>query len=141
MSVLSGIALIVIGVVLMIGAYTDYTRREIPNWIPLTIFISGFVTDVVSLSDKFVCLIAMVLVLVFITKVMKQRSGGGDIKLYLSLCFALGWFSFFVILSLTLLLKVSYGFMTKTVKKGARFPLCCYLAPAYAITMLLLCLI
>ena len=88
---LSGIA---IGVLLAVACHTDYKKRIIPNAIPILIqfFTSG------SLLMKFVNLAAMVLIIVVAEKALHQHSGGGDIKLYLALSFALGLLSLGIVL-------------------------------------------
>jgi len=130
---MSNLTLVFIGIILLIGAYTDYTRREIPNWIPLSIFLSGFFTPIASLPHKILSLLVMIVILVLTTKILHQKSGGGDVKLYLSLVFALGFAPFSTVLFLTLLLRI----LVSGVKGGVRFPLCCYVAPAYIMTMAL----
>ncbi len=90
------------------------------------------------MSAKWISLSAMVLLLVLLTKVMKQKSGGGDIKLYLSLSFALGFFLFGVVLFATLILRWIHGLIKREGVRGKRFALCCYLAPAYILTLCVL---
>lgn len=124
---------IAIGLLLATACYTDYTKRIIPNIIPILILAAGFFTNG-DLVMKFVNLIAMALILVAAEKLLHQHSGGGDLKLYLSLSFALGLLSVGIILAETILLYCLYHILTKKgTLKGHRFPVACFLFPAYGI--------
>ena len=73
-------------------------------------------------------------VLWLLSGIMNQKSGGGDIKLYMALSFALGLQSLAVILVLALILcKLHQMTQKDKVEKGERIPLCCYVFPAYVI--------
>lgn len=86
---------------------------------------------------KALYLLFTAIAIVVVEKAMKQHSGGGDIKLYLALSFALGPFSLALLLMLTLIFHSAYqAVMThrnKATGKDARFPLACFLFPSYLI--------
>lgn len=130
---LSGIA---IGVLLAVACHTDYKKRIIPNAIPILILAAGFFTSG-SFLMKFVNLAAMVLIIVVAEKTLHQHSGGGDIKLYLALSFALGLLSLGIVLMETILIYAIYHVLTKKGKlKGRRFPVACFVFPSYCIYFL-----
>lgn len=86
---------------------------------------------------KFVNLAAMVLIIVVAEKALHQHSGGGDIKLYLALSFALGLLSLGIVLMETILIYAIYHALTKKGKlKGCRFPVACFVFPSYCIYFL-----
>lgn len=154
------LALVAIGISLFYGAYTDWKSRTIPNQVPLSILFFGLFTAI-PIGTKLLHFSLMVAVLLlthgamvlkaFVIRklrkreVMVLRSGGGDLKLYLSLSFAIGLFSTGVVLLSTALLL----FFTRLVlrnrsresQKSARFPLGTYLASAYCVVILLPALI
>ena len=126
---LSGIA---IGVLLAVACHTDYKKRIIP----ILILAAGFFTSG-SFLMKFVNLAAMVLIIVVAEKALHQHSGGGDIKLYLALSFALGLLSLGIVLMETILIYAIYHVLTKKGKlKGCRFPVACFVFPSYCIYFL-----
>lgn len=126
-----------IGAILCYGAYTDHKTRTIPNIIPGAILLFGLGTAT-PLWYKLVCFGIMVASLVLAAAITKQASGGGDLKLYCALSFALGILPVGVVLFLTLVLLGAHNIIKgKKRVKGERFPLCTYLAPAY---FLYLCL-
>lgn len=125
------LALLGIGAALSYGAYTDYKERIIPNMVPLLILVFGCFT-IQSWPVKLLSLVYIVLILVIVGKIMKAKSGGGDIKTYCALSFALG------LPCLTLLLvgvivikKISDLINKKKAERGGRIPLCTYLALSY----------
>ena len=118
---------------LAVGAYTDWKTRTIPNWIPLSIMLCGCFTAT-TWWMKISNLVIICVVLWLLSVIMKQKSGGGDIKLYMALSFALGLQSLAVILVLALILcKLHQMTQKDKVEKGERIPLCCYVFPAYVI--------
>ena len=122
-----------IGCALAAGAYTDWKTRTIPNWIPLTILICGCFTAT-SWVTKISNIIIICILLWLLSVLMKQKSGGGDIKLYMALTFALGLQSLAVILVLALIICKLHQMARKDkLEKGERIPLCCYVFPAYVI--------
>ena len=126
-SMLANIACIIIALTLAVGAYTDYKTRTIPNIIPIIIFACGFFTAVPWLMKIF-SLVAIIILLILLRK---KRSGGGDIKLYTSLCWAIGIPSFAVVLLLVYLAAVITTKLIRKDEKGKTIPLCTYMAPAF----------
>lgn len=127
-----------IAVALGVGAYTDWKTRTIPNWIPLAVFLCGCFTAA-TWSTKLFSLLAICVVLWFISTVTHQRSGGGDVKLYMSIAFALGLQSLSFILIATLCLCRGHQVVQRRkLGKGERIPLCCYVFPAYLIELILM---
>lgn len=127
------VACIVIGAAMGYGAYTDAKTRTIPNAVPLVILIAGFFTAG-SLVTKLITLCVFVAVFALVSHITGMRSGGGDVKLYMSISFSLGIFSLAILLVLTMfLLKAADKVKGKQRAKGERFPLCVYVFPAYLI--------
>ena len=114
--------------ILCYGAYTDWKDRIIPNRVPLTILVLGFFT-VGGFIYKFLSLGLLVLLMVVAKLLTKKKSGGGDIKLYMAMGFALGLLNLAVVLFLTIVLYSSFRFVKK-VPKTERFPVCSFVAPA-----------
>lgn len=123
-------------ILVWIGAYTDRGKRIIPNWIPLGIIIAGIFVNGLTIWLKLLCFAGMAGILLLLFKITGAHSGGGDIKLYCALCFALGFKAVWFVLAETYLLMKIHSIATKqTSASGARYPVCCYIAPSY--TMLL----
>lgn len=147
--VLTIVSCIAIGGTLSYGAYTDYKKRIIPNIVPLSILVLGCFTAIPWLN-KIISLGVMVLVLVLTTLISKKKSGGGDIKVYCALSFALGLETFILILVVTLLEVFIEKLIRKIRKEQNRdgnkndektptvktIPLCTFIAPAYIIVMI-----
>lgn len=127
------IGYIITGLALCFGAYTDYKTRMIPNSMPLVIFLCGCLTPSTIIS-QLLNLAAMILILLVLSKVCHYKSGGGDIKIYLSLTFLLGLVWVAAILCVTLALHLLVELIRRKKKsKGETIPLCTYVAPAYII--------
>lgn len=126
-------AVIAIGILLWFGSYTDFKRREIPNWIPLGIFLCGFAIAPDELLTKFLNLILLIVALVLASVITKKSSGGGDIKVYLSLAFAFNVFVLAILLAGTLLVRTIVKRVRGEKGKAIKFPMCCYLAPVYTV--------
>ena len=75
---------------LLVGSYTDAKQRIIPNTVPVAILIIGAFVPGFSVVERLVSLAIMVFALIMAKVVTKKSSGGGDIKLYCSLAFAVG---------------------------------------------------
>jgi len=117
--------------ILCYGAYTDWIQRIIPNRVPLTVLALGIFTGG-GFAYKFLSLGTSMVLMVLSTLLTKKRSGGGDIKLYMALSFALGLQGLAIVLMLTILLYSGFRVL-KRVPKAERFPVCSFVAPAYAI--------
>lgn len=128
------IAIIIIGLALAYGAYTDDRYRKIPNKVPLIIMVCGCFTAT-AWAVKLSGLLLIILALAFAKWVTKAKSGGGDIKVYFALGFSLGFFTLGIILVGLILIKwLCELVMYRTVPdKKERFPLCVYLAASYII--------
>lgn len=76
-----------------VAAYTDVTRRKIPNWLVLALLVCGLAArglDGVSAiaSSALVLTIALVLgIAAFAAHIL----GGGDVKFIVAACAVLGW--------------------------------------------------
>ena len=68
------------------GAYTDIKSREIPNVVPITIFLSGLI----EFSPLRACIGFVIIGFVFLLAAMFGNMGGGDIRLMTACGFALG---------------------------------------------------
>lgn len=117
--------------ILCYGAYTDWKQRIIPNRVPVLVMLLGTTTGG-GFAYKFISLGIMVLLLALAAFLTHQKSGGGDIKLYMALSFALGLQGLVVVLLLTIVLYTGFR-VVKRVPKTERFPVCSFVAPAYAI--------
>lgn len=125
------LAVIGIGITLVYGAYTDYKERIIPNMVPGLILLFGIFTAT-PWATKLASAGIMVVALVILSRVAKYKSGGGDIKLYCTLSFAVGPYALATLL-VTMVLELLHRHLIQRRKreKGERIPLCTYLAPAY----------
>lgn len=131
------IACFLIIIPLAIGAYTDYKDRIIPNFVPLSILVLGCFTAT-TWANKLLSLAGMIGILVLLRfSARKHRSGGGDVKLYCALSFALGLPSAALVMAFVILIRCLYVVLWKKEKRVA-FPLCCYIAPAYVLYCVLL---
>ena len=117
--------------ILCYGAYTDWKQRIIPNRVPVLVLMLGFATGG-GFVYKFTSLGIMVLLLALTTLLTHKKSGGGDIKLYMALSFALGLQGLVMVLLLTIVLYTGFRIITRG-PMTERFPVCSFVAPAYAI--------
>lgn len=131
------IAVLIIGLALCYGAYTDYKEWIIPNKVPLIIMACGCITAT-AWSDKFASLVLIILALVVAKWITKAKSGGGDIKVYCALSFALGLFTLGIVLIGMIAIRWAHELYTKrkAPDKKERFPFCTYLAVSYIILVL-----
>lgn len=129
-------ACVCISIPLIIGAYTDIKKRIIPNGVSIAILILGCFTSIPFLT-KFLSLAAMIIILVILNS-NGAKSGGGDIKLYCALSFALGLYSTAVVLTINIVYNVIYAKLIRKMErmKGVPMPRCAFVTPAY-ITYLL----
>lgn len=122
----------IIFLLLCIGAYTDAKQRIIPNWVNLGIFLAGFILPTVPIGERFLNLAVIVIAIILSSVITKKKSGGGDIKLYCALAFALTLAPTAIILVLAILFMLVHRAIAKK-EKGAKYPVCCYVAPAYVL--------
>lgn len=128
-------ACLVIGVALAYAAYTDHKDRVIPNRVPITILICGIFTTI-GWTEKIAAFVIVAIVLVICTQILHHQSGGGDLKLYLSLALALGLAGFAIILAIAVLLCArSQAVRGRLGKKGDLLPMAVFIFPAYLIYM------
>ena len=126
-------ALFVIMGLMAVGAYTDAKQRIIPNSVNLGIFVCGFFTPG-GLAEKAISFGIIAVAMFLATKITKQKSGGGDVKMYLAMAFSLGVFQTALILAgAAVLVKLHNLIKRRRGGKGERYPICCYVAPAYAV--------
>lgn len=133
------LACIGIAVALSYGAYTDYKSRIIPNRIPFAILVLGLLTAT-PIATKLISLGAIIAILVALHLLTKKKSGGGDIKVYCALAFALGLQTMAFVLTATIILSSLWTLAVKRVRlnKQMRIPLCTFLSPAYILVMIVL---
>ena len=125
---------------LLYGAYTDRKHRVIPNIVPGVIFLCGFFTTG-HITSKAVSLLIIISSLFVAKLITHKSSGGGDIKTYCALSFALMIVPTLLILGTSLILILIQSILRKTIVKGKKFPMCCYMAASYTILYILLPLI
>ena len=125
---------------LLYGAYTDRKQRVIPNIVPGVIILCGLFTTG-HISSKAVSLLIIITSLFVAKLVTHKSSGGGDIKTYCALSFALTIVPTLLILGTSLILISIQSILRKTKEKGKKFPMCCYMAASYTILYILLPLI
>lgn len=130
------LACAVIFISLCVGGYTDSKTRTIPNAVPLVILVCGFFTATPAAYKLFsVC--AMAFALFVSSRMTALKSGGGDVKVYLSLSFAVGLFAMLPILIMLAIAPPLWGFLLRTKHEGrTRFPAITFIGPIYAIWFL-----
>jgi leader peptidase (prepilin peptidase) / N-methyltransferase len=104
---------ILFSALLLVAAIWDVRRSEIPDWIPLLIFLTGI--PQIKLPDAFFGLVVTGLPYLFVAVLSCKREdlsiGGGDIKLMAACGFVLGVWGGILqsIAALTLSLIVGFG--------------------------------
>jgi len=100
------------------GAYSDIKSREIPDIVPVTIFLSGFI----GFAPLNACIGLAAVGAVFLLAAMLGNMGGGDVRLMAASGFALGLFGGILqtIMGLTLALLFTLGKHMITKKKSIR---------------------
>ena len=111
------------------GGYTDYKRREIPNAVPIILFVMGLLSG--SILKRFLVLALTLLILLLATKITKQELPGGDLKLICAMTFSVGLVETIMVLALVGIGSVAVG-LAKKLPLKRNIPLCAYVAPAYA---------
>lgn len=131
------------GTAITYGAYTDWKNRIIPNIVPITVFLCGLIYPS-SIQQKLFGLILVGGVLWVLQRNAKQKSGGGDLKLYCAIAFSYGLFALSIMLVLTLIYSYLGSFILekmgkgKRIEKSTRIPVCTAFAPSYWTFMLML---
>ena len=124
--------------VVFLGGVSDFKKREIPNIVPVTLFITGFLFGRSLSSSTFSCIITIA-VLLLAGRVSKSNIPGGDFKLLTALSFSHGIVGLLVILILSGIAMLSVSPILKLTLK-TKVPLCTYVALAYAIFSILVVL-
>lgn len=114
---------------LIYGGVCDHRRREIPNTVPLALFLTGLLCGT-GLGWRFLAMLLTAAVFLLADRLTNGGSPGGDFKLMCGLAFSAGLH----ILLATLLLAAlgAWGLGRITGQRGNRHvPWCAYVAPAY----------
>lgn len=118
--------------ILAYGGVMDYKKREIPDLVPMTLMLTGFLNGTLILP-RMICLLITTVALLISTKLSKSSLPGGDFKLICALTFSSGLCAMATILLLTGLCAILLSIIRKhPIKRN--IPLCSYVAPAYMIT-------
>lgn len=126
---LSTLIIAVNAAVLILGGVSDLRRREIPNYVPVCLMLTGIAAGD-SLLYRFVCMLMTAFIL-WLTAKLTQCIPGGDFKLITAMAFSSG-------LAWTLLALCIVGVMCCIIKLIRRepmrtIPLCTYMTAAYFI--------
>ncbi len=115
--------------VLIYGGVVDFKRREIPNFVPVTLLLTGISFGFPTFWS-ILGLVAPAVLLFAAAKLTKSEVPGGDFKLLCSLGFACGLRELAAIIFLAGIGAVIYG-LIKRLPVKRHIPLCSYVAPAY----------
>lgn len=108
----------------------DYNKREIPNIVPVIIFLTGFLPG--QRVYRMASMIALILLLLLTERITKQELPGGDLKLISAMAFAYGAVETVLVLALVGVGVAAVSFVKKLPLKR-NIPLCSYVAPAFAL--------
>jgi Flp pilus assembly protein protease CpaA len=115
---------------LIYGGIVDLRRREIPNAVPIVLLsVAAFSFPTFW---RIMGLILPAALLLAAAKLTKSEVPGGDFKLICALGFACGLPELAVIIVLSALGALAYGFIRHLPLKR-HIPLCAYIAPAYLV--------
>ena len=115
--------------VLIYGGVIDFKRREIPDVIPITLFMIGSFLNF-SLLQSILGLVVPAVLMYAAEKITKSKIPGGDFKLLCALGFACGVPELVTILFTSGIGAMAYGFIRRLPVKR-HIPLCSYVAPSY----------
>ena len=118
--------------ILAYGGVMDYKKREIPDLVPVTLMLTGFLNGTLILP-RIICFLITATALLMSAKLSKNSLPGGDFKLICALTFSSGLCSMAAALLLTGLCAILLSIIRKQPIKR-NIPLCTYVAPAYMIT-------
>jgi len=122
------IPVLITAAALIYGGIIDFRRREIPDFVPILLLISGLfgfsvIWSILGLAAPAVLLLAA-------AKITKNDVPGGDFKLLAALGFACGLPELAAILLLAGIGTVVYS-LVRDLPLKRHIPLCAYVAPAY----------
>lgn len=115
--------------VLIYGGVVDFKNREIPNLVPITLFMTGIAFSF-STFWSILGLVAPAVLLFITAKLTKSEVPGGDFKLLCSLGFTCGLRELAAVIFLAGIGAVVYG-LIKRLPVKRHIPLCSYVAPSY----------
>ena len=111
------------------GGYTDWKRREIPNFVPFTLLLTG-ILHWKTIPLRLFCMAVTILILRLSAKLSKSQLPGGDFKLLSALAFSAGPAVTLTVTALTGLASAVVGLIAgKPIHRS--IPLCAYVCPAY----------
>ena len=120
---------------LVYGGVTDFRRREIPNFVPIALILTGIIFGF-PMFWRIMGLIIPTVLLFTAAKLTKSPVSGGDFKLLCSLGFACGLQELAAVILLAGIGAVAYGIIRRLPVKR-HIPLCSYVAPAYIILQII----
>lgn len=123
------IPLFINAAVLIYGGVVDFKNREIPNLVPITLFMTGIAFRF-STFWSILGLVAPAVLLFAASKLTKSEVPGGDFKLLCSLGFTCGLRELAAVIFLAGIGAVVYG-LIKRLPVKRHIPLCSYVAPSY----------
>lgn len=123
------VPILINAVVLIYGGVVDCKRREIPDFVPVTLLLTGIIWHTSLLGD-IIGLILPAVLLLAAAKLTGSEILGGDFKLLCALGFANGLLELTAIIVLSALGAMAYGLIRHLPFKR-HIPLCTYVAPAY----------
>ena len=106
----------------------DRKRREIPDIVPIVLFVCGLFEPYLIL--RLVCMIVMLIVLMLAHAITKKELPGGDLKLILAMTFLLGISSVLLILIIVGIEIAAASMIGRRYDRNS-IPLCTYIAPAF----------
>lgn len=115
--------------ILAYGGVMDYKKREIPDLVPVTLMVTGFLNGTL-VFPRIICLLITAAALLVSAKLSKNSLPGGDFKLICALTFSSGLCAMASILFLTGLCAILLSIIRKQPIQR-NIPLCSYVAPAY----------
>lgn len=123
------IPILINAAVLIYGGVVDFKRREIPNFVPVVLLLTGIAFSF-STFWSILGLVAPAVLLFAASKLTKKEVPGGDFKLLCSLGFTCGLRELAAVIFLAGIGAVVYGFIRRLPVKR-HIPLCSYVAPSY----------
>lgn len=129
MTVMKYIPILINAAVLIYGGVVDFRRREIPNFVPITLLLTSIAFSF-STFWSILGLVAPAVLLFAAAKLTKSEVPGGDFKLLCSLGFTCGLRELAAVIFLAGIGAMVYG-LIKRLPVKRHIPLCSYVAPSY----------